>query len=614
MYLFNIIKLVLQALSEKQRNTLIFLMMFFFLSAIIQIVGVASISPFIAILSNPGLIQNSNPLRYLSALIGTEDNTKFIIFFAAMSISMIFLSNFFSMLTQWLLMKFSINIGRELQARLYKNFIHRDYIFHKTNNYTKAISIISNQAPRFVYMVFQPLLLLAVNLFMATIILVALIIFNPIIAIASAALIGGSYLLTYLAVKRTLTKHGKIVSERNEKMQLILSESFIGIKDIKLSSIEEKYVAQFDRDNIQGLKSAAHITLTEDLPKFVIETISFSAILVLAIILLSKGNAPASVMTVLSVYAIAGYKLLPTMQQIYKSVSTASAHGDAILQIHRELSATTGTTGNRTAKPLPEISTLSLENLNYQYPNSQELAIESVSLSFKAGKLNTIAGHSGSGKSTLADLMLGLLHPQSGALLVNGQPISPASISDYQCSIGYVPQHIFILDDTVIANIAFGLEPHEIDLNKVTRSLQQANALEFVNKLSHGINTNLGQDGKLLSGGQRQRIGIARALYRDSKLLLLDEPTSALDIDSEHDLMILLAKLKHIALVVVISHRPAAIKLSDTITLMESGKVLATGTYGELMATSERFREMMEKGMMEDNENTAEPTRIINLT
>src|SRR5690606_11970080 len=214
------------------------------------------------------------------------------------------------------------------------------------------------------------------------------------------------------------------------------------------------------------------------------------------------------------------------------------------------------------------------------------------------GQLNTIAGPSGSGKSTLADIILGLLPPASGQLITNNKPTMGHDLITYQRTIGYVPQHIFILDGDVISNVAFGVTRENVDIERVKTALQQANAWEFVAKLPKGLENDLGQDGKLLSGGQRQRIGIARALYRDNKILVLDEPTSALDIESEHDLMQLLNQLKHERLIIVISHRPAAIKLSDKILVIAEGKLIANGSYDELYENNLYFRSMIEKGFM----------------
>lgn len=599
MYIIHIIKDIFTILDDRQRLKLIILLCFFLFSALVQIVGVASIAPFITILSNQDLIHSNKFLSFLYNFFGCEDNNQFIIGFAFGSLLLIFFSNGISAITLWLLLKFSVLIGGDLQKKLYQNIMHREYIFHKTTNYNKSISTISQETPRFVYMVLQPFLLLVSQLFVAIIILLGLLIINPFIAFASGALIGGSYFLTYIIVKKSLVRHGRIVTERNDGVQAILSESFIGIKDIKLGSLEYRYADAFEKLNHRGLNSAAYIALSGDVPKFVIETISFGAILLLAIILLLTSDSPDSVISILSIYALAGYKLLPTMQQVYKSISSMSANGSVVSDLKYELSRVVPSRLSTTGNTIGEIKSYELADIAYQYPNVDRPTLSDINLRFERGKLNTIAGPSGSGKSTLADVMLGLLPYSQGRLLVNGQELNQATMADYQNSIGYVPQNIFILDDSVVANVAFGISEEHIDEARVYKALKQANAMEFVERLPQGINTPLGQDGKLLSGGQRQRIGIARTLYRNSKMLILDEPTSALDIDSEYELMMLLEQLKTEVLIIVISHRPAAIKLSDTITILDQGKLLATGSYEELKVNSVSFREMMEKGFID---------------
>lgn len=599
MYILHIIRNIFTILDDRQRLKLSILLCFFLFSALVQIVGVASIAPFITILSNQNLIHKNEFLSFLYNFFGCESNNQFIIGFAVASLLMILFSNTISAITLWLLLKFSVLIGGDLQKKLYHNIMHREYIFHKTTNYNKSISTISQETPRFVYMVLQPFLLLVSQLCVAVIILLGLLIINPFIAFASGALIGGSYFLTYIFVKKSLVRHGRIVTERNDGVQAILSESFIGIKDIKLGSLEHRYADAFGKLNLKGLNSAAYIALSGDVPKFVIETISFGAILLLAIILLLTSDSPDGVISILSIYALAGYKLLPTMQQVYKSISSMSANGSVVSDLKYELSRAVADRPLAKGSLIDEIKSYELKDVCYQYPNVKASTLSNINLRFELGKLNTIAGPSGSGKSTLADVMLGLLPYSQGTLLVNGRELNESSMADYQNNIGYVPQNIFILDDSVVANVAFGVLEDDIDQDKVYRALQQANAMEFVERLPQGIHTQLGQDGKLLSGGQRQRIGIARTLYRNSKMLILDEPTSALDIESEYELMMLLEKLKTEVLIVVISHRPAAIKLSDTITILDQGRLLATGSYEELKASSSSFRDMMEKGFIE---------------
>lgn len=598
MYIFQIIRNIFKLLSQQQRSKMLLLQVFFVFSAIIQVVGVASIAPFIGIISNPTSIHTNKLLKFLYDLLPVTSDQQFIIGFAILSVTMIFLSNAVSALTLWALLKFSISIGSDLQFKLFSSFLNRDYLFHKNTNYTQLIATIGQETPRFVYMVLLPYLQLCSNGFIAIIILGGLVFLDPVIALASASIIGGSYVITYWLIKKSLIKHGKRLTEKAEVMQSLLSESFIGIKDIKLNALENKYTEIYKQTNFSGLNSSAYLALAGDLPRFAVETISFAAILIFAIVLLlAKGN-DGSVVAILSIYALAGYKLLPTMQQIYKSIAQMSANGGVTAELAAQLNKYVLPPAKNLAEPLKHIGQVKLHEIFYKYPSSKEPVLNGINVEFHQGQLNTIAGPSGSGKSTLADIMLGLLHPMSGSIYVDDILLTEQTINNYQHSIGYVPQHIFILDDTVIANVAFGIDKDKINIEHVKRALQQANAMEFVEKLPLKLETSLGQDGKSLSGGQRQRIGIARALYRNNKILILDEPTSALDIESEFELMSLLDRLKKDVLTVVISHRPAAIKLSDKICIIEDGKMLAQGSYAELMKTNKHFQELMDKGFM----------------
>ncbi|WP_062059479.1 ABC transporter ATP-binding protein [Cellvibrio sp. OA-2007] len=598
MYILSIIRSIYAVLSREQKNKMLLLQFFFAFSAIVQVVGVASIAPFIGIISNPDSIHSNKVLATLYELGKFESNNEFILGFALLSIAMIVISNSVSAITLWLQLRFSIYLGSSFQFQLFEKFINRDYLFHKSTNYNKLISIISADAPRFIYMVLQPYLLMCSQAFVAIIILVGLLFLDPVIAIGSAFLIGGAYLGTYWIIKRSLKRHGEIITERNRSIQALLSESFIGIKDIKLNALEAKYTASYRTINQRGLDSSAYIALSGELPRYAIETISFSAILLFAILLLANSTSSTSVVSILSIYAIAGYKLLPTMQQMYKSISSISANGGVVLELKANLDVITQANMQVKAEPMKEVSSITLHNISYQYPKTDKLALDAVSINFMQGQLNTIAGPSGSGKSTLADIILGLLPPAAGEMKANGLSIQGERLQSYQATIGYVPQHIFILDDSVIANVAFGVDKNDIDLEQVKQALIHANAMEFVAKLPKGLETGLGQDGKLLSGGQRQRIGIARALYRNNKVLVLDEPTSALDIESEHDLMNLLNQLKNEVLIIVISHRPAAIKLSDRISVIADGKLIANGEYSQLYAENSYFKSMIEKGFL----------------
>lgn len=613
MFILNVIKTLVSIFNRKQQYQLLTLSIFFVISAFVQIIGIASVAPFITLLSNPDIIFSNQLYSKTYEFIGATSPKEFTIWFAIASLCLIVVSNLMSALTLWLLFQFSIHIGANIQSRLFTNYLHREYLYHKSENYNQIISVISQETPRFVYMVLQPFLLLISQILVALVIIIGLVFLDPIIAVSSAVLIGGAYLITYLGAKRSLHHNGEVISERNRNIQAILSESFIGIKDIKLNHSEQKYIDKLGTINFKGLRAYSVVTLLGDIPKFVIETISFGAILGLAIIALIKGEAGQHLVAILSVYAIAGYKLLPTMQQVYKSISSISANGSVTYTLHHALNFKTEVATNKlinfAVDPIHEVHLLSLQ---YQYPEREGrpgARIESTSLSFTRGNIYTIAGPSGSGKSTLMDIMLGLLKPSTGKIVFDGRELTLDNIHLYQKNIGYVAQQIFILDDSVTANIAFGIDTNNIDITRVKDSLKKACALEFVESLPQGLDTPLGQDGKRLSGGQRQRIAIARALYEKRSILILDEPTSALDIESEYEIMNLLQTLKNEMLIIVVSHRPSAIKLSDQIILLENGAITANGTYQELISTDPHFKALMDKGFG-DNVNNEEKMAV----
>lgn len=591
MYIISVIKNIFAILDKQSRWQYLAIQLFFFIAAFLQVLGIASIGPFISILSNQDIIHNNEILAAIYNTFQFDSNLQFIIFTALASLILILISNTVAGISIWLSFKYSVYLGSKLQRSVYRNFLKRDYLFHKMTNYNDLVAIVAHQIPRFVYMLFQPFLLLTSQLFVAIIILIGLVYIDPILAIIAAVIVGGSYLTTYIILRKSLSRHGHIVTQRNEKIQGILSESFVGIKDVKLNSLEYKYIRKFDEINYSGLSSQAFIALSGDLPKFVIESISFGAILILALVLLTKQSDISIVVPVLSIYALAGYKLLPTMQQIYKSLSSISGHGSVAMSIREHI--------EKPVENIPDISgsmiieKVNLDSVTFTYPSTNKPAVNNVSIELQKGVIYSLAGHSGSGKSTLADLILGLLKCDSGNIRINDKILDDSLISIFRQSVSYVAQNIFILEDSVLNNVVFGNTENKIDIERVNKSLEMAGASDFVNILPKGVNTNLGQDGKLLSGGQRQRIGIARSLYKKSNFLILDEPTSGLDIESEYNLMKTLNDIKHNLIVLIISHRPTSIKMSDRIILMDNGVISAIDDYDDLLSSNDAFKKLM---------------------
>ncbi|MFO1368192.1 MAG: ABC transporter ATP-binding protein [Marinagarivorans sp.] len=602
MYIWQIIKTAVSVFNRKQYRSFIVLLMFFLISAVIQVAGIASIGPFIAALTSPELLKNNVVMKSLMAMFNLQTNVEVISFVAVVSLALLVISNAVSVAAQWLLLTFSMDIGGSVQGRLFASLISRDYLFHKSNDYSASIPKISQDALRFVYMVLQPILQLFSNGFVVVIILGGIVALNPMVAFVAGFVLSVAYAGTYYFLKKQMTAAGDQLTQKTAATHKVLNEAFVGVKEIKLVGIEQQFIDKFNQVNRQGMQSATFLSLAVDIPRYVIETIALSAIFISAIFALMAGIEPSSILPILSLYAVAGYKLLPTMQQVYKAVSSISAHGSVAKDIEWEIAQhkTTSSSDELLAQP-SERQGLSVEvnNVSYQYPNTNQYALQNVSVQFCFGKINTIAGHSGSGKSTLLDIALGLLPPSSGQLLVGGEAITNHTARAYQQRIGFVPQHVFILNDTVARNVAFGEAAEHFNAERLTKSLKLAGAMEFVSRLPEGVNTVLGQDGKLLSGGQRQKIAIARCLYRNSDILFLDEPTSALDIDAEFEFMQVLESLKERYLIIIISHRPSAIRYSDFICLMKDGVIEAAGSFDELKQCSDSFRNLIEKSSME---------------
>jgi len=596
MYVLSVIKNMFYLLDGRTRRHYYWLQGFFLISALIQIAGIGSIAPFISILSNPELVQTNVVFSALYELVGSETYNEFILMFALCSILLLVVAGATAGATLWFTFRFSMRVGREIQNGLLSNLLDRQYLYHKINDSSKSIAIINQEAPRFVYMVLVPFLIGTSQLFIGIIILVGLFLYDPVVAVSAGVLIGGSYLLTYVLIKKLLSYHGNIMTERNVGVQATLSEAFSGVKEIIITGKEDVYKRKFEYYNWRGIKSNAFIALAGDIPKIIIETITFSSILLFAIYMLNSDMVVSQIIAMLSVYGVAGYKLLPAMQQVYHSSSSISANGAVVMKLVEELRHPIVVKPKQVPVFDGEVISVGLSGVSFAYPNSNVNALSSVNVNFSKGAVNAIVGSSGSGKSTLTDIALGLLTPSEGCLMVNNQVVSDeGALQSYQRAIGYVPQNIFLTNESVLANVAFGVEPSEIDEKKVIAALKLANAYEFVQALPIGINTVLGQDGKLLSGGQRQRIGIARSLYGDTKVLILDEPTSALDIHSEHDFMNTLAQLKEQVLVILISHSASVIKMSDTICYVHNGVLEGYGDYEELSEKIPEFKAMMKK-------------------
>jgi ATP-binding cassette, subfamily B, bacterial PglK len=404
-----------------------------------------------------------------------------------------------------------------------------------------------------------------------------------------------SYGAIYLGLRGYLARIGADRVRANRERFQAVQEAFGGIKDIKVAGLEAGSLHRFDGPSKRFAKRQAALQIANQLPRFLLEAVAFGGALAFVLYLLASRGGLQGVLPVMAVYALAGYKLLPALQQVYSQVANLKFAEPAVVALHADLTQLRPSPTLELPPPAPLglSRSLALENVSYTYPGAARPTLERLDLEVAARTTVGLVGATGSGKTTTVDLLLGLLEPKEGRLLVDGAPVGRRSLRAWQRTIGYVPQHIFLTDDTVAANIGFGLAMAQIDMAAVERAATTASLHDFVVKeLPSGYDTLVGERGVRLSGGQRQRIGIARALYHDPSLLILDEATNSLDSVTEQAVVDAVHKLGRRKTIIIIAHRLTTVRNCDQIFLLDRGRVTAQGTFGELLESSARFRRM----------------------
>lgn len=580
-------------LTPAQRRRYFGLQAFFILSGAVQVAGAGSIAPFVALLSNPSVLHTNALANRIYTAIGFRSDTEALVAFAFAMMVVLALSNMIAAAAIWTTFRFSLRLGAEIQRDIFVAYLYRDYVELTRTNSATLISNISQGATRFTYNVIQPLLVLTSQVAIVLVIVIVLTLYRPTIALTIAFLIGGGYGVLFLFLRKQLARHGDRAWRIHQEKQLLLTEGLGGLKEIRLAGSATSYQERFDVATRAALHSESMMGMLGDLPRYALETVAFCALLLLSVALLRSTDNPSSIVAVLSLYAVTGYRMLPAAQSIFKSAAQIRANAPTIHELLPDILA--GREASQQELELDHvsphgISTIVVDDIWFQYPTSPEPVIRGLSVEVFPKQLTVLAGPSGSGKSTLADLLLGLLRPDAGTISVEGKTLGAIGPS-WQRALGYVPQSIFLLDDTVAANIAFGSKM-PVDRAKLERAARLARLHKVIDALPGKYEFRVGERGAKLSGGQRQRLGIARALYHDAQLLVLDEATSALDGATEIEFLDALLELRKEKTVIMIAHRLSTIQAADRILLLDNGRIEAAGTYDELLKTSETFRRM----------------------
>ncbi len=579
---------VLGLLSEAERRDLYQLLPWIMLTAVLETAGVASVGPFLGLLADENAIDRHEALRFLFRWMGSPDETSFFIAVGTWVLFMFVLSNTAGALSTYLLVTFSTMRTSELSVRLLRSYLGQPYEFFLGKNSAELGKNILVECTAVVGGVLgQSLSLVARAVVIATVV-ATLILLDPWMALGVIVFFGGVYGAIYLALRRSATTKGRERVLLNEARFKIAQEALGGVKELRLYGLENVAVRAFESVSIRFSKLAARNAVSVQLPRFAVETIALGGVLVIVLIRLENGDPLAGFLPVIGLYAVASYRLLPSLQVTFAAMNAIRFNLATLDVLVTELVDRAATEIRRKAETTAqEARSLVLDGVSYAYPGAQKAVLSDVSIQIGEGEWVALVGPTGAGKSTAVDILMGVLCPHAGQLLVNGQPKEGESPV---AGVAYVPQAIFIIDDTVTRNVAFGLADEDIDHERVRWACKVAQIGEFIEvHLADGYLTRLGERGIRLSGGQRQRIGIARAVYRRPGVLVLDEATSALDGETEQRFFSGLRTELLGTSVVSIAHRLSTTKYFDRIVVLEDGRVVDEGTYLEVSKRSRHF-------------------------
>ena len=632
--MWDVIKKFRDLLDRRERRNAVILFCMILTTGVLEAVGVASVMPFLSVLSNPGVIQEKAYLSWPYNALGFTDTNTFLFFLGIAVFCIVVFGLSFRALTEYFLARYTQMRNYSLSSRLLRSYLSRPYTWFLNRHSADLGKTILSEVGQVINQALIPTAEVIAKGVIVLCLVGMLFVIDPVVALLAAGLLGGSYFVIYLALRRFLSRIGKDRVKANQERFQIAQEAFGGIKEVKAAGLEQGYFRSFLNPARRFAKHQAANRIAGMVPRFFLEALAFGGMLIVILILLAvRGGTLDQVLPTLGVFAFAGMRLLPAMQQVYQNATKLRFGTPALDALYKDMmQGETSTQETISTKRSSDIAPLHLHNhiklsqVTYTYPGATQPAIDNLDMTIDANTTVGLAGATGAGKTTLGDLIMGLLPPDHGQILVDGQPIlesaySPSNLSpsthnssndsnsssstdnrqlitdncqrSWQRALGYVPQQIFLADDTVAANIAFGVPAEEIDMQAVERAAKIAELHEFVlQELPNVYETYVGERGVRLSGGQRQRIGIARALYHDPDVLILDEATSALDNLTEKAVMDAVHNLTREKTIILIAHRLSTVQKCDQIFLLEHGRLIGQGTYDQLLNTSQEFRKM----------------------
>jgi len=578
-------------------------------AALFEMVGVGMFLPLLQMLMNPGRISEIGILNEFFERFGSEDQGRFLILFCAVLVGFFVVKAVVLGIIIFVQNRFVTHRQALFAKRVLRHYLNQPYVFHLQHNSMELIRNVTLLSSRVFVKGLLPILQFFMELMVVIGIFTVLLLVDPVSTLAMGAVLGGAVGVFYMWMRRRVQVWGKRTVEYDGKMLLWINQALNAVKETKLYHREDFFAEAFAMQSLERAKYLAKSSTAPHLPRLFIEAVAVSALAVLVAVLIGYGNADAAtVLPTLGLFAVAAMRLMPSLSKLVSAITTFRENTAAVDIIHADLfennqAPEPRAEGAESPAPLSFDDALKMDNLAYRYPGAADLTLSNINLQIERGRSVAVVGKSGAGKTTLIDLILGLLSPTDGVILADDRDIF-SNIADWQRRIGYVPQDVYLTDDTLRRNIALGCADDDIDEAAIARSLSLAQLNTVVSDLPLGLDTIVGERGTRLSGGQRQRIGIARALYHDPEILVMDEATSSLDSETEIEIARAIDKLSGDKTLIIIAHRLSTVRHCDLIVLLDDGRIVGSGGFDEMADRNADFNHMVEMANLEREHKT----------
>lgn len=583
--IFQTFLVIWNALSLARKVQLIILVGLSFLSSLAEIISLGAVVPFLMILTNPGNIYTLENIPFVGKSINFNSISELQFKLTAVFIITVAIAGFIRWLFLFYQTKVSYGIGIEISEKVYTRFLNQPYSFHTSINSSEMISNVIYKTDSIISKVIYPILTIINGVILFIGIFVSMLLVNVKIVLILIFLFCGYYLLVSILTKNALGRFGAKINQNQTNLIKLLQEGFGSIRDVILSSTQSIYVDDFIKAQRDLKNSQASVMIIGLSPRYLIETLGIIFIALAVFFQTRNGSNLDSAIPVIGVLVLGSQKLLPIFQQVFLSFTQIKSGSANVFDVLKALNLPFNKSTQKSESIIFNNS-LSLNNIYFKYPSNNNYLLNNMSLTLLKGERLGIMGSSGSGKSTFLDVVMGLANPQYGDITIDEIKLTDQNRQAWQKNIAHVPQHIFLSDTTIMGNIAFGVPYEEIDIERVSFVANQASMSDFIDQLPNKLSTIVGERGVQLSGGQRQRIGIARALYKNAKIIIFDEATSALDNRTEMSILDSINLLSRDLTIIMVTHRTSTLSMCSRILKIENGNILFDGPYKSLLETT----------------------------